>query len=309
LIAQDANSNEMIRAWTVGDDLARWAPERATEHLIFLPKGWTKKQLDTSDELVAWEKLSDRYPAIAGWLKTFEAKARSRSDKGDFWWELRACDYYDLFDEAVVTYPEMSQGPKFALKHKGVVSNNKTFLIPKSNLATLAFLNSRASWFLLAGICTALRGGQWRLELRADFLKELPLPELNGPLSEPLKQFATACEKSKLDLYQLVDSFLHRILVDLAPPEHQKLSGKLQTFWTLDFAAFRAEVKKAFKIEIPVKDRDAWENYLAEKSAEVIKLTAEIEVAERKIDAIVYKLFDLTPDEIKLLEDSLKGQF
>jgi hypothetical protein len=35
---------------------------------------------------------------------------------------------------------------------------------------------------------------------------------------------------------------------------------------------------------------------------------AEIEAAEREIDAIVYQLFDLTSDEIKLLEDSLEGQ-
>jgi hypothetical protein len=101
----------------------------------------------------------------------------------------------------------------------------------------------------------------------------------------------------------------HRILKDIALPQHQKLTGKLQNFWTLDFAAFRAEVKKAFKVEIPVKDRDDWERYLAEKSAEVIKLTAEIESAEREIDAIIYRLFDLTADEIKLLEGSLEGQY
>ena len=37
-------------------------------------------------------------------------------------------------------------------------------------------------------------------------------------------------------------------------------------------------------------------------------LMAEIEQAEREIDTIVYKLFDLTSDEIVLLESSLAGQ-
>jgi hypothetical protein len=309
LISQDPRSVELIRSWTVGDDLARWAPEQAKEYLLFLPKGWTKAQLHQTDELKAWSKFEGRYGAVASWLKTFETEARSRSDKGDFWWELRACDYYDLFDEALVTYPEMSQGPKFSLKRKGVVSNNKTFLIPKSNPATLAFLNSQVSWFLLSGICTALRGGQWRLELRADFLKELPLPDFHNPLSRKLRNSGNACEQLTLQLYEARDLFLHRILSDLAPSEHKKFSSKLKNFWTLDFPTFRAEVKKALKSEIPVKDRDGWEKYLADKSAEVIKLTAEIEAAEREIDAIVYKLFDLTPDEIKLLEASLEGQY
>jgi hypothetical protein len=56
-----------------------------------------------------------------------------------------------------------------------------------------------------------------------------------------------------------------------------------------------------------LKDRDDWEKYLGEKSAEVIRLTTEIQVAEREIDAIVYGLFDLTQDEIRLLENTLVG--
>lgn len=77
----------------------------------------------------------------------------------------------------------------------------------------------------------------------------------------------------------------------------------------LDFAAFRAEVKKVLKVEIPVKDRNDWEKYLAEKSAEVAKLTAEIQAAEREIDTVVYELFGLTPDEITLLEGTIEGQY
>jgi len=40
----------------------------------------------------------------------------------------------------------------------------------------------------------------------------------------------------------------------------------------------------------------------------VLKLTSQIEAAEHEIDAIVYKLFGLTPDEIKLLDNSLEGR-
>lgn len=64
-----------------------------------------------------------------------------------------------------------------------------------------------------------------------------------------------------------------------------------------------------FRAEIPVKERGEWEAYLAENAAKVNALTAEIEKAEREIDSIVYRLFDLTPDEIKLLEASIEGQY
>jgi hypothetical protein len=54
-------------------------------------------------------------------------------------------------------------------------------------------------------------------------------------------------------------------------------------------------------------ERSEWETYLTAQAAEVLKLDTEIEKAEREINAIVYRLFDLTPDEIALLEASIAG--
>ena len=58
---------------------------------------------------------------------------------------------------------------------------------------------------------------------------------------------------------------------------------------TIAKAIGEEEVKKAFKIEIPVKDRDGWEKYLSEQSAKVIKLMAEIEAAE---GTSIFRIFE-----------------
>lgn len=39
--------------------------------------------------------------------------------------------------------------------------------------------------------------------------------------------------------------------------------------------------------------------------AEILRLEAEIRAKEDEIDAIVYELFDLTPEEIDLLEAAI----
>jgi hypothetical protein len=83
----------------------------------------------------------------------------------------------------------------------------------------------------------------------------------------------------------------------------------MREWWNLDFKSFQAEIKKAFKADIPLKQRNDWESFLREEGEKVRRLTAEIEQAEREIDSIVYRLFDLTPDEITLLENSLTGQY
>lgn len=48
--------------------------------------------------------------------------------------------------------------------------------------------------------------------------------------------------------------------------------------------------------------RSAWEDWITRDRAEIARLSAEIAKAEAQIDSIVYGLFDLTPDEIALLE-------
>jgi hypothetical protein len=64
-------------------------------------------------------------------------------------------------------------------------------------------------------------------------------------------------------------------------------------------------VKKVYKADIPLTDRSAWEDWITRDRAEIARLSAEITKAEAQIDSIVYSLFDLTPDEIALLESAV----
>jgi len=101
----------------------------------------------------------------------------------------------------------------------------------------------------------------------------------------------------------LQHGFRRRIL-DLCPPERAaKLNTKLKNWWEFEeFAKFRAEVKKQFKADIPLNERTDWEDWFARDKSEIARLTGEIANNEADINTIVYKLFDLTEDEITLLE-------
>ncbi len=106
--------------------------------------------------------------------------------------------------------------------------------------------------------------------------------------------------------YGLQENFRHRI-PDLAPnPSEAKLNNKLKAWWEFeDFQAFRKEVKKAFKEDIPLAERNEWEAWFNESRAEIHRLTGEIKSTEDNINAIVYDLFALTGEEIELLESSI----
>jgi hypothetical protein len=55
--------------------------------------------------------------------------------------------------------------------------------------------------------------------------------------------------------YALHHKTRRRVLSDLGEPG-KKLNQKLTAWWNLDFPAFRAEVKKVFKKDIALAERD-----------------------------------------------------
>ena len=103
--------------------------------------------------------------------------------------------------------------------------------------------------------------------------------------------------------YALHQRVRHRLQTDLGTPD-TSLNQKLTAWWNSDFAALRAEVKKVFKHDIPLADRDDWETFLATNRAEHARLTAEIIRLETELNARVYALFNLTPEEIAIVEES-----
>lgn len=174
LIAEDERSAEVIKPFLAGRDVKRWRVEDAGHWLILIPNGWTT--LNKLDEFEPWGYLCYRYPAVARHLEPFEAAARKRSDQGQYWWELRACDYYGEFEKAKVFYPDISAKANFAYDTSGYYSANTTYFFRiKSDhpLAVLAVLNSAVTTWVYATISTAVRGGY--LRFFTQYVETLPI--------------------------------------------------------------------------------------------------------------------------------------
>lgn len=99
-----------------------------------------------------------------------------------------------------------------------------------------------------------------------------------------------------------------RILSDLGTPS-RKLNQKLTAWWELDFPTFRVEVRKVFRQDIPLRERDDWEAWLLERRREHERLTAEIIALETELNERVYALVDLTPSEIQTIEEVTRYRY
>ena len=142
-----------------------------------IPSGWTAKQSGYSSEQKAWSWFKEQYENIATHLSEFEQQARDRYDQGEFWWELRPCDYYDIFGEQKLIYPEIAMGPRFTIDTEEYYLNNKCYAIPQKDLYLLAILNSslmfESTKLRVSVLGDADSGG--RLELRTVHVKNLPI--------------------------------------------------------------------------------------------------------------------------------------
>jgi hypothetical protein len=140
------------------------------------------------------------------------------------------------------------------------------------------------------------------------FISRLPIPDAPTAEREAIGDLAMKITAEARARYELHRRARRRILADLGTAD-KPLNQKLTAWWDLDFPAFRAELQKVFKRDIPLKDRDDWEEWLQARRAEHQARTEAIVRMETELNARVYALFDLTPVEIAIVEESTKYRY
>jgi hypothetical protein len=327
LVLEDNRSAAVLKPFLRGENLKKWRVEAHNEHLLLIKNGSTRLGFEAQQgkplaeaagsepvEALAWQWFSTQQPAVARWLQAFEPQARKRSDQGEFWWELRACAYYDKFDSAKIFYPDLSQGAKFSFDAAGRYAGNTVYFIANAQAWTAALLNSRLIWFYLSGICDAMRGGEWRLRLFTENMERIPAPEVSQAIQKQLADLAQSAQTAAETRRDEIAKFGRAALRDLVPGGLSNLTltkgakaAALPAAWQTELPTFgdlTAELKKRFKRELNLQERNDWDDAVAQARQKVAALTATITQAEREIDTLVYQLFALTPDEIRLVEAS-----
>jgi hypothetical protein len=249
LISEDKKSAELIKPFVCGDDVRKYFIHSRGQYLIQIPKGWTRQNIGTVRD--PWNWFQKNYPAVASHLEPFAIKAQKRQDKGDYWWELRTCDYYEEFEKPKIVYPVIAKESRFAFNTIGIYSNDKTFFIPTDNLYLLAILNSNLAWVFLKRLCSVLGDPdkKGRLELRSIHVSQLPIKKID---------FMNLEEKS---VYEKIE-FLVSSIIELFNQSESSTS---------------------------------------QQGKEIIG--RRIYSVEKQLNQLVYELYRLTEEEIRIVED------
>jgi adenine-specific DNA-methyltransferase len=118
--------SEILKPFLSGRNVKRYATPLVKKYLICMPKGFTGSRYIGP---APWDWLEQTYQPVAEHLKPFEAKASSRRDKGDFWWELRSFRHYDKISQAKIICPVIVNKISAIMDTNGTFSNDKTSVI------------------------------------------------------------------------------------------------------------------------------------------------------------------------------------
>jgi hypothetical protein len=179
LIAQDHKSIEILKPLAIGDDVRKWRIESKRRWLI-------------ATEIGIDIKL---YPAIFRHLQQWQAELEKRYDQGKYWWELRACNYYNAFNQPKIIYPEICKEPRFSIDYNGFFLKNKAFFIPVEDLYLLGLLNSSYVWGYLKTLCSELLGKS--IELRSIYMNKIPIPNASTTEREAISKLVQKCLDAK----------------------------------------------------------------------------------------------------------------
>ena len=218
LIAEDPHSAEVIKPWLCGRDIKRWRPEWTRLYLIAIQNSGdadaSNPWADAKSEAEAREIFEESYPAIYEHLRWWEEYVdpkepkkmlglRHRQDQGRYWWELRACAYYQEFTKSKIVWGNLAVESKFAW------DNSEAFIGAPANFLSrpphwlLAVMNSSLANFIYPKI-TVIRGGSFQ-EFKIKYISRLPIITPSSEVQSRLKELQEKIIRKPATSHEVAD--------------------------------------------------------------------------------------------------------
>ena len=250
----------------------------------------------------------DNYPSIKEHLLGFgqerleqTGEKGSRKKTSNMWFETQDTIAYNAeFLKPKIMYQVFQVKPCFIYDEQGLYCNNSIWFIPTDNKILLGVLNSKMGWWLITKYCTQIQNG---CQLIWKYFGQIPIPNLN---SQELAELVDVMLSKTNELQCKANSFTKYLKSQFTI---EKLSGKLENWHELQFTDFIKELNKGIKSsggdKLSKSDEMEWMELFETKKSEAQTLKLEIEKTDKAIDQIVYELYGLNEDEIKIVEESV----
>jgi hypothetical protein len=255
------------------------------------------------------EYIRDNYPKGYEYLKANEEFLRGR-EKGRFdnpkeWFLFSRKQGIDGVEQNKIITPDIALRSQMSIDSGKYYHGTTLYsFIKKDNTKEdyryfLSLFNSSLMWIFIQNTSSELRGGYFRFKTK--YLEQFPLPKLNNiDEQQPFIDKADTMLELNKKLYQVKQDFINELELD-------KIPKKLQAFELLEFDEFIKEYKKAKKLKFGDKleereFKNQWRALFDNDKAIVCELKSKIDTTDKEIDSMVYKLYNLTDEEVAIVE-------
>ena len=309
LIAEDAKSAEIIYPFLQGTHIRAWNIEQSDAHIIFARRG-----VDIDRYPAILDHLAQRRRQLEPKPEDWKSGSWAGRKSGPYkWYEIQdATDYWGDFMKAKIVWPDITNRPRFAFDTSSSFVADTALIVPTDDPFLHAILSSWATWFFISRTAQPLRlrSDRWQYRLKAQYMAHVPIPDAPEPERTAIAELARICSSVGQERYQTQIKVQHRLLQAFGDHSGNHLNQKAEAWWELDLIPLGEALKQSFKLATnPMKNprlADEWEPYLEEKRAEQVQLTSALNDAEGELNDRVYRLFDLSPAEIKLLQKEVE---
>jgi hypothetical protein len=298
LVAADPKSAELFRPYLRGQDINRWGAEWSGLWMLALKSSgnysWPWAHAGRRAEAI----FATTYPAIHAHMSQYLNELNKRQDQGNHWWELRACAYWEKFDQPKVMYQDITWDSCFCLDRKATLANNTIYFLPTGDPWVLAALNSPAAWSF------AWRGAQHckdeGLRFFTAFMEGFPVP----PPTDEQKHQADEIVRRLMDVtaqgHKGRRAVLDRLMADFGV---EKPSQNLQDVAALDEDALVAGVQKSRGKRSPLSavQVKALKDEHVRSVRPLQELASEARRLERRVADLVNAAYGLTAEEVALM--------
>jgi type I restriction-modification system DNA methylase subunit len=288
-----------------GQDIKRNRPLETNLYIIY------PHFINTNNETKVLEEMdfSNKFPLAYEYLLNFKDELITKKIKyktnPKYWYSLHRAREIKIFENEKIVTPQLQNFPNFTYDIAKSYSDAGGYNLVKKDTCRanykflLTILNSSVMWFFIKNTSAEFGGGYYYF--KTAYLEPFPLPKLeNLEQQEPFIQKADLMLELNKKLQTTKQNFHNELGLD-------KLSNKLQKFEELQFDEFVKEFTKAKKIKFADKlaernFKNDWKALFENDKKEVLQIQNQINITDKEIDQMVYKLYDLSDDEIKIVE-------
>ncbi len=140
------------------------------------------------------------------------------------------------------------------------------------------------------------RGGYQ--EYKVQYLEKIPIKIVTNEIKS---DFAAKADKM-IALHKQLNAVSQKFQRMLQRKfDMEDLPGKLQNWYALSYKDFVTELGKK-KIKFTLAQEAEWEDYFSAEQTKALEIKNLIDATDKEIDHMVYELYELTEEEVKIVE-------